>query len=231
MPTLITVLPERHISEAFNVTSSDYKCFLSEQAKKHKTTRQRLHRSILQSIYNVHLRALDNLREMKKVGVVDKAALPIVAPHHKLITSAMSMDPNLLSHHADQARKNLAIMEKDKTDANDVIAASVLTRGNAGSNRILAIHQLLVESILLSHDSETIRKMVADKIGWETFLLFARESLTTGIHLTPQRSLREQVEKEASVGARRFSNAFAKMQVKYFEEDFAPLLNLLKRKR
>jgi len=141
----------------------------------------------------------------------------------------MSMHVNALSRHPDQVRQNLGVMEREKIDADDVISAAVFTKSNDGTNRILAIHQLLAESILLCHDSETVRKMVADKIAWETFLLFSRESLNAKIGLTAQRSLREQVQKEAAVGAKRFSGAFAKMHAKHFEEDFAPLLKLLKR--
>ncbi len=233
----INTLPESHVDYAWNTCPTAYQGMVRRLAKQANLTQREVHCAVLQSIYNAHLRVMDYLIEKKKkTELITKAALPLISPRGYVVATAVTATAvKSLKDTSEMAREALKVIQKEEKVR------------EIGGHTHSAIYQQLTpqnEHNFISLQEDTVIEAVqqallgihpnylVELIARETFLGYTK----THAHLEEYARRLKEAELvdfpkiEDRTGVKAFQKRYPGKAAKHFQEDFAPLLNLLKRR-
>lgn len=230
MVVKINTLSEKHIDNAVRLTSPLYRGAIAVLANGVGASYKYVHTAVLQSLYNVHLRALEHLKTREG----GSAALPLIAPSNKTLATAHAAAIDLLSTGRSSAKKGLLTIQRevDAERRSEVVPSALLQVSRSGG----VISMLSLDE---RYVSDNIKEMLDGKISPELLRLIARETfLGFGIPHKSRRqyayggqhSTKDQYDLENRSGVKVFEKNFPKIAEKHLEEDFAPLSSLLRKK-
>lgn len=221
----LAILPDEHVKKSFESSSLEYKKTLGTISNLCRVSQRELHTAILQSIYNTHLRTLEHVRTKRKVKPLN-AALPLVTPSKKTIISTIAHQADNLPTSRENARKLLQILEKETQAAkqNRSIASALVCNKN---KPLLAIDENRIYQAIIDINAGEMPSTLVGIIARETFLGYSVNRIHS---FNEKRSIQEQVKLEDAQGAAKFQKEYPKLAERHFEQDFAPLLEIIRRR-
>ncbi len=222
----INTLPQEHAANAWLLAPRQYQKALTLAAASSGVHPQKIHEAILQGMYNVHLRALEHLQ----TRLHQPAALPIVAPHGKVASTAVVRKAEDLPRDAITVRSLLRVIEAEKATAKTGRIESMFLNMTGRGRSIIAVHSQRVGQALNDIIQGKKPSKLISLIARETFLGFGISTEDQKTHsFSGDQSISAQVKRENRLGAKRFESEFPTTMEKHWREDFAPLIEILAR--